>query len=126
MNFFRIITQRWATTVRVVPILALYFLGLFYSSSLNATEKVDYLKEIKPIFAEKCYACHSALKQEGELRLETRNLMLKGGDTGAVIEPGRSDQSLLLQRIIAKEDEQLPPPEEGSRLSHHEIDLIKT
>ncbi|WP_144981965.1 PSD1 and planctomycete cytochrome C domain-containing protein [Gimesia aquarii] len=100
--------------------------GVFSPQCLTGAENVDYLKEIKPIFAEKCYACHSALKQEAELRLETRELMLNGGDSGAVLHPSKPDQSLLLQRIMAQEDEQMPPPEEGSRLSAHEIALIKT
>ena len=100
--------------------------GVFSPQYLTGAENVDYLKEIKPIFAEKCYACHSALKQEAELRLETRELMLNGGDSGAVLHLSKPDQSLILQRIMAREDEQMPPPEEGSRLSAHEIALIKT
>ncbi len=113
-------------TIGTVSLCGLILLGIFSSQALSGAETVDYLKEIKPIFAEKCYACHSALKQEAELRLETRDLMLRGGDSGGVIHPEKPDQSLLLQRIIAKEDEQMPPPEEGSRLSAHEIALIKT
>ena len=45
-----------------------------------AAEQVDYVKQIKPLLAAKCYACHGALKQEGGLRLETLELMLQGGD----------------------------------------------
>ncbi|WP_417384596.1 DUF1553 domain-containing protein [Gimesia sp.] len=93
---------------------------------VQSAEKVDYLKEIKPLLAEKCFACHSALKEEAELRLETRELMLKGSYSGAVIHPGKPDESILLERILAKGDEQMPPPEEGSRLSEHDIALIRT
>ena len=32
---------------------------------------VDYLRDVKPIFAEKCFACHGALKQKADLRLDT-------------------------------------------------------
>ena len=113
-------------TTGIVSICGLFLLGILSSRTLPGAESVDYLKDIKPIFAEKCYACHSSLKQEAELRLETRDLMLRGGDSGGVIHPKKPDQSLLLQRIVAKGDEQMPPPEEGSRLSAHEIALIKT
>lgn len=113
-------------TIRSTSVFGALLLGIFSSHYLLGAENVDYLKEIKPIFAEKCYACHSALKQEAELRLETRELMLNGGDSGAILAPNKPDHSLLLKRIMAKEDEQMPPPEEGSRLSTHEIALIKT
>ncbi|QDT93530.1 Planctomycete cytochrome C [Gimesia algae] len=104
----------------------LLFLLTGSARTAQSAEKVDYLKEIKPLFAEKCFACHSALKEEAELRLETRELMLKGSYSGAVIHPGKPDKSMLLERIMAKEDEQMPPPEDGSRLSDHDIALIRT
>ncbi|MDF1744848.1 MAG: DUF1553 domain-containing protein [Gimesia sp.] len=118
--------QRQHRIIRSASGFGLCLLGLCFSQSSSGAEGVDYLKQIKPIFAEKCYACHSSLKQESELRLETRDLMLRGGDSGAVIVPGKIDESLLLQRVIAKGDEQMPPPGEGSRLSKHEIELIKS
>lgn len=37
---------------------------------------VDYRSKIKPLLAEKCYSCHGRLKQESDLRLETRSLMV--------------------------------------------------
>ncbi|QDV53144.1 PSD1 and planctomycete cytochrome C domain-containing protein [Gimesia fumaroli] len=117
--------KRLFQIIRATSVFGLGFLLLIAAPLLPAADKVDYLKEIKPIFAEKCYACHSSLKQEAELRLETRELMLNGGDSGSVLKPGKPAQSLILERILAKEDEQMPPPEEGSRLTDHEITLIK-
>lgn len=112
--------------IHSVSFFILLFLLTGSARTTQSAEKVDYLKEIKPIFAEKCFACHSALKEEAELRLETRELMLKGSYSGAVIHPGKPDESMLLERILAKEDEQMPPPEEGSRLSEHDIKLVRT
>ncbi|SVE23974.1 uncharacterized protein METZ01_LOCUS476828, partial [marine metagenome] len=60
-----------------------------------AGQEVDYLTQVKPILATKCYACHGALKQKGKLRLETRGLMLKG----KVIVPGKAAKSLLIEKI---------------------------
>ena len=94
-------------------------------ASSRATEKIDYLKQIKPILSAKCYACHGALKQEGELRLETRTLMLEGGDSGEAIVAGKADESLLLERMVAEGDERMPPPEEGGELKAEEIALIR-
>ena len=112
--------------IHFVSFIILLFLLTGSARTVLSAEKVDYLKEIKPIFAEKCFACHSALKEEAELRLETRDLMLKGSYSGAVIHPGKPDESILLERILAKGDEQMPPPEDGSRLSEHDIALIRT
>ena len=41
------------------------------SPSLLADEPIDYVKQIKPVLRERCFACHGALKQEGGLRLDT-------------------------------------------------------
>ncbi len=95
------------------------------NQSLFAEEKIDYIKQVKHLLSEKCYACHSALKQEAELRLETKSLMLKGGDSGAALVPGHPEKSLILERIIAADDEQMPPPGEGSKLTAKEVALLK-
>ena len=68
---------------------------------------VDYVKQVKPLLATKCYSCHGALKQEGGLRLETKTLMLAGGESGPVLAPSAAEQSLLLKRITAGEDERI-------------------
>lgn len=112
--------------VRIVSVLGFLTLITVSTPTLEAAEKVDYLKQIKPLLTEKCYSCHSALKQEAELRVETRELMLNGGDSGAALVLGKPDDSLMLYRIMAEGDEQMPPPEEGARLSAKQIELIKT
>ncbi len=42
----------------------------------------DYVRDVKPLLAKHCYACHGALKQKSGLRLDTVALMRKGGDSG--------------------------------------------
>ena len=86
---------------------------------------VDYASRIKPLLAAKCYACHGALKQRSGLRLETRTLMLRGGDDGASIVPGKSADSPLLQRISADNEERMPPESEGPALTADEVALIR-
>ncbi len=92
---------------------------------LAAAEKIDYLKQVKPILSEKCYSCHGALKQEAELRLETRPLMLTGGESGDAIVPGDAQASLMMERLLAEEGERMPPPDEGSSLTAGEIELVR-
>ena len=60
-----------------------------------SAEPIDYEKQIKPIFAARCTACHGVLKQEGGLRLDTGALARQGGDSGKVIAPGNVCFELL-------------------------------
>ena len=92
----------------------------------SAADDVDYVKQIKPLLAAKCYACHGALKQEGGLRLETKGLMLQGGDSGRALVAGNVDQSLLIARVMAEGDERMPPLKEGVGLRPAEIALLRT
>ncbi|MEO8493538.1 MAG: PSD1 and planctomycete cytochrome C domain-containing protein [Planctomycetota bacterium] len=95
----------------------------FLTDRANAAD-VDYLREVKPILHERCFACHGALKQEASLRLDTGLLIRQGGDSGAAIEPGQSTASLLVARVAAaSEDERMPP--EGKPLTPEQIELLK-
>lgn len=93
-------------------------------SLLPAEEPVDYLRDIKPIFRARCYACHGALKQESGLRLDTGHSIRKGGDSGAAVVPEKPEGSLLLERISAKEAVERMPPE-GEALSADQIARIR-
>ncbi len=94
------------------------------SSQINAADKhPDYLKQIKPILRKGCYSCHGSLKQEGDLRLDTVTLMIKGG----AITRGKVDESPLLERVSAKDiDERMPPEHEGEPFSAEQISLIRS
>ncbi len=108
------------------PLLYLACLtGWLCPQPVVADEPVNYLKQIKPLLQAKCYSCHGVLKQEAKLRLETRTLMLKGGDSGPAIVPAKTDESLILGRITGDEFTRMPPADEGASLKPKEIDLIK-
>src|SRR5579885_3666624 len=73
---------------------------------------VDYFEtKIRPALAENCYSCHSAQagKKKGGLVLDTKAGVLKGGDTGPAVVPGRPEQSLLLAAISQHGDLKMPP-----------------
>src|SRR5689334_477210 len=53
-------------------------------------------KNVRPVLVEQCLACHDAKKAKGELRLDTREGLLKGGQGGAVVVPGKPKESRLL------------------------------
>jgi hypothetical protein len=71
-------------------------------------------KKIRPVLVEHCYKCHSAEAQQkkklrGSLRLDTRQGLLDGGDTGAAIVPGKAKESLLYQSLRYDGDVKMPP-----------------
>ncbi len=87
--------------------------GLLFLSSLRADERVDYEKQIKPIFTTRCVACHGVLKQEGGLRLDTGAFAIRGGDAGAAVTPGDAASSRLIARVTATDPaERMPHDEE--------------
>lgn len=86
---------------------------------------IDYATQIKPILETKCYACHGVIKQEAELRLDSKELMVKGGDSGTALVPSKPKQSLLLERITDDEFSRMPPADEGSALKPEEVKLVR-
>ena len=58
-------------------------------------------KRIRPLLAEHCYECHSAAakKLKGGLRVDSREALLKGGDSGPALVPGNPTKSLLLRAM---------------------------
>jgi hypothetical protein len=91
-----------------------------------ANDRVDYLTQIKPLLRERCYTCHASLKQRAGLRLDTARLMIRGGDSGAMITPGDASESVLLERVSAVDiTERMPPEHEGEPLSVAEVELLR-
>jgi cytochrome c553 len=68
--------------------------------------------KIRPVLVAKCYECHSADSKElkGNLAVDTRNGLLKGGDSGAAVVPGNVKASVLIE-AIRREGSEMPPDE---------------
>ncbi len=84
---------------------------------------VSFDRDIRPLLAARCFACHSEKKQSGGLRLDAKAAALRGGQSGAAILPGNASASLLYQRVTAPDGEQMPPTQE--RLSAMQVALLK-
>ncbi|MDE0735965.1 MAG: DUF1549 domain-containing protein, partial [Pirellulaceae bacterium] len=109
-------------------ILCSLLLGLSWllaTSSLPAADPIDYVTQVKPLLKKHCFACHGTLKQNSALRLDAGNLILKGGESGPAVVPGKPADSSLLQRIL-ETDVDLKMPQQGIPLKPVEIQLIKT
>src|SRR5439155_6949354 len=84
-----------------------------------------YQRDVRPLVNRRCVACHGALKQKAGLRLDTAARMLRGGDSGPAIEPGKSGESLIVEAISGSEGWRMPPEGEGEPLSAAEIAGVK-
>ena len=89
-------------------------------AKFDAASLEFFEKEVRPLLAKRCYECHSSKSKElkGGLRLDSRALIVKGGDTGAAIIPSKPDKSLLVDAINYGELYQMPPK---SKLADAEI-----
>jgi uncharacterized membrane protein len=102
----------------------------FFPSASTATDAAYvgsvYMRSIHPIFDAKCVACHGASKEQGGLRLDFHELLMKGGRDGAVIAPRNPDRSLLLQRVtLSPSDQHFMPAEGRTPLSADEIAALR-
>jgi hypothetical protein len=89
-------------------------------------EKVDYLRDIKPILARHCYSCHGAQKQKSGLRLDTAAAAQLGGNSGPAIVPGNTNDSRLIKAVTGS-DKNLPRmPFKKTPLDNREISLLRT
>lgn len=84
----------------------------------------DFVGDVQPIFAAHCSKCHGPAKQLGGLRLDERAAALAGGDSGAVILPGKAAASHLIERVTSADDDIRMPPE-GERLSAEQIEVLR-
>src|SRR3954463_576340 len=80
-----------------------FFLGIFAVSCCGAmlsAAPLTFEKDIRPIFKTSCFQCHGEEKEiKGDLDVRLKHLLVKGGETGPAIVPGKPDESLLIQQL---------------------------
>ncbi|MDA0589430.1 MAG: PSD1 and planctomycete cytochrome C domain-containing protein [Planctomycetota bacterium] len=86
--------------------------------------KVDFVKDVKPLFAKHCLSCHGSEKQEAGFRLDMQAAALAGGDGGASILPENSADSLLI-RYVAGIDENIVMPPKGDQLTKTQVGILR-
>jgi len=129
--------------IRTIALLRLGLLGLFWglesligpSLSLGAepgsakTGRVDYNREVRPILARNCFACHGQdeAKRAKGLRLDRRESAvkpLKSGETAIV--PGDPESSELIQKVTDDDETlRMPPRKAGNRLTSTEVEVLE-
>ncbi len=108
----------------LVPIICLALTSPIFAGELPK-RAVDFEKDVRPIFANHCYECHGPQKQKSGLRLDRKTDALKGGDDGAVIIPGKSADSPLIQRVASRDKSERMPPKEKPALSAAQVATLR-
>ena len=81
--------------------------------------------EVRTIFAHHCYKCHGKAKVKAELRLDSREAIMKGGEDGVVIVPDHPEKSEMIRRITLPANHKDVMPEKGKKLSEREIAVLE-
>src|SRR3954468_12856555 len=86
---------------------------------------VDFARDVQPILQANCYECHGPKKTKAHLRLDSAAGITRGGETGPVIVAGKSEQSLIVRRILGLDgDDRMP--KDGDPLPPAHLALIRS
>lgn len=102
---------------------AVWLLGASFSAA-DERGPGDFESLAAPILRERCLECH-ADKASGGLRLDSRQAMMAGGDSGPAVIVGQSGASPLMERVAADSSDELRMPPEGPRLTAEQIGRLK-
>jgi uncharacterized membrane protein len=91
-----------------------------------AGQQLVYADLVAPIFERRCVQCHKESKSKGKFRMDTYELLVKGGKEGAGLVAGKSAESSIVIRMeLPKDDEEHMPPEGKSPVEDSELAVIK-
>jgi hypothetical protein len=120
-------TLRWVQAAWLMASVGIWF-GTNGTAG-STPQKIDFDRDIRPIFSENCFACHGPdeAKRKAGLRLDLKDSVFKPAKSGAVpIIPGKADQSVLIQKVSSTDDdERMPPPKSEKRLTPAQVELLR-
>jgi uncharacterized protein DUF1553/uncharacterized protein DUF1549/concanavalin A-like lectin/glucanase superfamily protein/cytochrome c len=94
----------------------------------TAAQEVEFNRDIRPIFSDKCYTCHGpgVANRQTKLRFDTESSAKQDLGGHFAIVPGDPEKSVIIRRITAAEPAmRMPPVWSAYKLNDHEIDLIQ-
>lgn len=105
-------------------ILSLASLSLLTSAR---AEGPDFVKDIAPILETSCVKCHCEARSKGKLRMDTKEMALKGGKNAKLIVPGKPDESALIKvlTVEASSDDAMPPEGKAPRPDAAKVEILK-
>lgn len=95
---------------------ALLLMLVYFAADGLAAEPLEYNRDVRPILAENCFACHGpdSAARKADLRIDQREAALNAG----ALSPGKADESELVRRVLSNDPEEImPPPETKKQLT---------
>src|SRR5205809_6410904 len=121
--------NQWTISVTLLASLCSIALGKLTPAQVKslppaATRPINFTKDVKPILEASCVKCHGRGRAKGGFRLDTRETLLKGGDSGAAVVAGKSEESYLIELVSGLDAENVMP-KKGSRLKPEQISILR-
>src|SRR5438128_8186025 len=86
---------------------------------------VSFIQDVAPILKDNCFACHDAKKKKGKLDMTTYETFRKGGSKDDPVEPGKPEESTIIDLLTAPDSGRMPPKEAGPPLHKDKIEVIR-
>ena len=85
----------------------------------------DFVQDIKPLLEQSCLKCHGEEKQKGGLRVDSRDALLAGGDSGAAVVEAKSAESRLIHHTARIDEEEAMPPKKENALTAEQVGKLR-
>lgn len=105
-----------------------FLLPLALATTALSAEDLDFYRDIYPFLKNNCISCHNKTTTKADLNMETPEMMIKGGEAGPALVPGKSAESLVVLASLHEQDMEMPPANNKSgavNLTPAEIALFK-
>lgn len=100
--------------------------ALSAAESAGLPDVVSYYKDVRPVFQAKCQGCHQPSKAKADYIMTDVAALIKGGENGAAVIPGKAAESHLLELVVKQAGEDRPEmPPKDEPLTDHEVSLVK-
>jgi len=89
----------------------------------SSFDEVQFVRDLAPVIVGQCLRCHGDMQPQGRLTLATFQGLLRGGDSGLAIQPGKPDESLLIQKLKGSAGDRMPqgrPPLDDAVIAQFE------
>jgi len=103
-------------------------LAILCSSTLALADDLEFYRDVYPFLKGNCISCHNKTTTKADLNMETPELMIKGGESGPSLIPGKSAESLIVAASLHAKDMEMPPPNNKSgavNLTPEQIETLK-
>jgi WD40 repeat protein len=98
------------------------------SSTIVLADDLEFYRDVYPFLKGNCISCHNKTTTKADLNMETPELMIKGGESGPSLIPGKSAESLVVVASLHAKDMEMPPPNNKSgavNLTPEQIETLK-